>query len=337
MELYSVSQATSFGNQVGQGVNSENRFRQAQTELTVQQALKTAGDARSAESEDIAKKFGGDTTTLAETPGNIGSIARLSKTEGLIAKTGENLKTAGSAVVNSGSRLTSALSGTSNGIREGSAPLFSTGPGAGRSLGVVAGTSAPEDVKIATAGQLSTRVTAIGDTAEETGSLASGINVGSKTFDSVADAGSLTKFGLNRVLGITDDLSLEVGSKAVGGLGGAISAESDISNLVQTGHIFSPGESKLSEAGNIGSMVGAVLDIASIAVPILAPFAVAVNLASAAAGTVGNVEDDSKGVSDDQAQAIRDKTGKGSGGPVISPAWSSVGMVASTAQRSSIN
>tara|TARA_R110000868_G_scaffold24550_1_gene96779 strand:- start:2549 stop:3553 length:1005 start_codon:yes stop_codon:yes gene_type:complete len=334
MDLYSVSQATSFGNQVGQGVNSENRFRQAQNELSVQQAIKATGDARSGESDDIAKKFGGDATSLAETPGNIGTIARLSKSEGLIAKTGENLKVAGSAVANTGSRLSSALSGTSNGIREGSAPLFSTGAGAGRSLGEVAGVARPEDVRVATAGSLATEV---GETGEDTARLASGINAGTKTFDSVAGAGSLTKFGLNKVLGITDDLSLEVGSKAVGGLGGAISAETDISNLITTHHVFTPHESFLSEAGNIGSMAGALLDIASIAVPVLAPFAVAVNLASAAAGTVGNIEDDSSGVSADQQQVIRDKTGKGSGGPVISPAWSSVGMVASTSQRSSIN
>ena len=228
-------------------------------------------------------------------------------------------------MANTGSRLSSALSGTSNGIREGSAPLFSTGAGAGRSLGEVAGVARPEDVRVATAGSLATEV---GESGEDTARLASGINTGTKTFDSVAGAGSLTKFGLNKVLGITDDLSLEVGSN---------SAETDISNLITTHHVFTPHESFLSEAGNIGSMAGALLDIASIAVPVLAPFAVAVNLASAAAGTVGNIEDDSSGVSADQQQVIRDKTGKGSGGPVISPAWSSVGMVASTSQRSSIN
>ena len=86
MDLYSVSQATSFGNQVGQGVNSENRFRQAQNSLVTQQALKAAGDAKSGESVDIAEKFGGDATSLAETPGSISTIARLSKSEGLIAK-----------------------------------------------------------------------------------------------------------------------------------------------------------------------------------------------------------------------------------------------------------
>ena len=331
MDLYSVSQATSFGNQVGQGVNSENRFRQAQNSLVTQQALKAAGDAKSGESVDIAEKFGGDATSLAETPGSISTIARLSKSEGLIAKTGENLSSAGTSVVNAGSRLTSALSGTSNGIREGSAPLFSTGPGAGRSLGVVAGQSAPEDVRIATGGQLASTV---GETGEETAKLASGINTVTKTFDSVPDAGSLTKFGLNRVLGVTGDLGLEAGSKAVGGLGGAISAETDVANLITKGHIFTPHESFLSEAGNIGSIAGAALDMASLALPVLAPFAVAVNLASAAAGTVGNISDDSKGVSTDEANAIRDKTGNLTA--TVSPAWSQVGMVASTSQRSSI-
>ena len=213
MDMYSVNQAVSFGNQVGANVGSENEFRTAQNGMLINHATNKLISDKEGEREDIGVKGSTDAVSLAELPGSISTVKRLSTEEGLAQKSISNIKGAGSSLVDS---LTTARTGVTQGIRQGSAPLFSTGPGAGRPLTAVRGVPA---------------------------------------FDSVPDAGSLTKFGLNRVLGVTGDLGLEVGAKSVGALGGAISAEGDIANLITTGRVFKKNESFLSEAGNIGGMV----------------------------------------------------------------------------------
>ena len=98
---------------------------------------------------------------------------------------------------------------------------------------------------------------------------------------------------LNKVGGVTSEVGLEVGSKALGGLGGAYSAEQGIDNLVNSGgkSFFKKGESGMSEISDVGNIAGAALDMASIALPVLAPFALATNLVSAGLGTVGTLED----------------------------------------------
>jgi len=320
MDMYSVNQAVSFGNQVGAIVGSENEFRTAQNGMLINHATNKLISDKEGEREDIGVKGSTDAVSLAELPGSISTVKRLSTEEGLAQKSISNIKGAGSSLVDS---LTTARTGVTQGIRQGSAPLFSTGPGAGRPLTAVRGVSAPEDVKIASS------------TADDvTEGMAKGLTKDAPAFESVPDAGSLTKFGLNRVLGVTGDLGLEVGAKSVGALGGAISAEGDIANLITTGRVFKKNESFLSEAGNIGGMGGAALDMASIAVPILAPLAILTNVASAVAQTVGEVKDDSSGVSADTLKQTADKAGSNS--LSISPAWSSVGMVASVHGRPNI-
>ena len=97
--------------------------------------------------------------------------------------------------------------------------------------------------------------------------------------------------------------------------------------MIDTGHIFKPGESVWSEAGNITSMAGAALDMASMAVPILAPLALGLNIFSAVSSTIGTEQDDKKQISTDskppQTQSLS-----------IHPAWSAVGMTASVHQPS---
>jgi len=162
------------------------------------------------------------------------------------------------------------------------------------------------------------------EAADDIGELARGINPETKTFDSVADAKSLSKFMLNKVGGVTSEVGLEVGSKALGGLGGAYSAEQGIQNLVDSNgkDFLKKGESGMSKVSDVGNMVGAALDMASIALPVLAPFALATNLVSAGLGTIGTLEDDGKKISDDSAPPSQQTLS-------VHPAWAGLGMVAS--------
>ena len=160
--------------------------------------------------------------------------------------------------------------------------------------------------------------------------MADALNTGKLTFSSVAEAGSLNQFILNKTLGMTSKIGLEAGGKALGAIGAGMSAESDISNLVSTGHIFNKGESLSSEVGNVSSMIGFGLDMASIALPVLAPFALAANLLSGVTGTVGAIQDDKSQIATDSKPPQENTLS-------IHPAWAAVGMVASVHNTPSIS
>jgi len=308
MDLYGVSDSVSYGNQVGTG-RDDNRFLQSQNALLIGNATNALNTARESEKEGIGEKSATDTVTAVELPGTISGVVKTSQEEGLAAKSLSNIRSGAGSL---------------------SRALTSTPSAADRVAAV------PKSFKIVGDAEPVLKPADIGLTsAESSEGMAEGLSATSKTFDSVADAGGVSKFLLNKTLGITSDLGLEMGSKAVGGLGGAISAEGDISNLLTTGHIFKPHESFLSEAGNIGSMAGAALDMASIALPVLAPLAIGVNIASALAGTVGEVQDDAGTVSKDETDQTAREAGTNT--LAIHPAWSSVGMVASVHSQPSIN
>ncbi len=189
---------------------------------------------------------------------------------GLAGETAENVRTAGNTLVN-------AVKGTPKPVT----------PAVGEVVDLGAKPAlTPAQVGITTADDVSR-------------GMAEGLSVAKPAFGSVAEAGSISKFMLNRVGGITSTVGLEVGGKALGGLGAGISAEGDISNLIEPGHILKPNESGMSEAGNITSMIGGALDMASIAVPVLAPLALGLNIFSAVTSTIGAVEDDKNQVSTD--------------------------------------
>jgi hypothetical protein len=160
--------------------------------------------------------------------------------------------------------------------------------------------------------------------------MADALNTGKLTFSSVAEAGSLNQFILNKTLGMTSKIGLEAGGKALGAIGAGMSAESDISNLVSTGHIFNKGESLSSEVGNVSSMIGFGLDMASIALPVLAPFALAANVLSGVTGTVGAIQDDKSQIATDSKPPQENTLS-------IHPAWAAVGMVASVHNTPSIS
>ncbi len=86
----------------------------------------------------------------------------------------------------------------------------------------------------------------------------------------------------------------------------------------------------MSEAGNVASIAGGLLDMASIAVPVLAPLALGLNIFSAVTSTVGAVEDDKNQISTDSKPPPQNQLS-------IHPAWASVGMVASVHSQPSVN
>ena len=306
MDTYSINSAVSVGNEIGKDAFSENQFRVTQNAVTIESANTTLQNDKSQETRDIEVKSATDTLSAGEMPSALLKL-KSKGLGGLAGETADNFRSAGNSIVNAvkGPPKIPTTVDALGGLSEESQSSF-----LGESRDVMTGAETTAD-----------------DVAK---GMAEGLSVAKPAFGSVAEAGSLSKFMLNRVGGITSSVGLEVGGKALGGLGAGLSAEGDISNLIETGHVFKPNESGLSEAGNITSMIGGALDIASIAVPVLAPLALATNIFSAVSSTIGTVEDDAKQVSTDSKPPQQNTLS-------IHPAWASVGMVASVHSQPSIN
>lgn len=300
MDTYSINSAVSVGNEIGKDAFSENQFRVTQNAITIESANTTIQNDKSQETKDIEVKSATDTLSAGEMPSAVLAI-KSKGLGGLAGETADNARSFANGVVN-------AVKGTPKPVTPAVGEVVDLGA-------KPALTTA--DVGITTADDVSR-------------GMAEGLSVAKPAFGSVAEAGSLSKFMLNRVGGMTSSVGLEVGGKALGGLGAGLSAEGDISNMIETGHIFKPNESGWSEAGNITSMIGGALDMASIAVPVLAPLALATNIFSAVTSTVGAVEDDSNQVATDSKPPQQNQLS-------IHPAWASVGMVASVHSQPSVN
>lgn len=301
MDLYSVNSAVSVGNEIAKNAYSENQFRLTQNAVSIESANITLNADKSKEREDVGIKSATDTLSGIEAPLSIATM-RAKGLSGLAAESAENIRSAGNAVLN-----------TVKGLNP--APVL---PKAGDIVSLTAKPAlTPAQVGITTADDVSK-------------GMADALNTGKLTFSSVAEAGSLNQFLLNKTLGMTSKIGLEAGGKAIGAIGAGLSAESDISNLVTTGHIFNKGESLSSEVGNVSSMIGFGLDMASIALPVLAPLALATNVLSAVTGTVGAVQDDKSQIATDSKPPQENTLS-------IHPAWASVGMVASVHNTPSIS
>lgn len=300
MDTYSVNSAVSVGNEVGRDAYSQNQFRVTQNAITIQSAHNTVEADKKQQTSDIEVKSATDTLAAGEMPSAL--IAIKSKgLGGLAGETAENFRSAGNSILNTVKPPPPPVTPAVGDVVDlGAKPALTTA-----------------DVGITTADDVSR-------------GMAEGLSVSKGAFSSVAEAGSLSKFMLNRVGGITSSVGLEVGGKALGGLGAGISAEGDISNLIETGKVFKPNESAMSEVGNVASIAGGLLDMASIAVPVLAPLALATNIFSAVTSTVGAVEDDKNQIATDSKPPQQNTLS-------IHPAWASVGMVASVHSQPSVN
>ena len=309
MDLYSVGAGTSVGNELSKNARDLNSFRIQQNAMMVEHAATTLANDKQSKRDDTEFKVGMDSFGGAEAIG--GAIAQYNKGLGqMITETAGNFRTAGNKIAQLGGKAQATISEV-RAAREGAS--------------VEGGLSEAAQSSFL---QQSSRVLSGAETGADDVSkglslaknLTADVGEGSR-FGGLSEAGGVGRFLANRA-GFTSELGVELGGKAIGAAGGIISGGQDITNLIETGHVFKKGESALSEAGNIGSMVGAALDMASIAVPVLAPLALATNMFSAVASTIGTEQDDKKQISTDSAppptQAL-----------AVHPAWSSVGMVAS--------
>jgi hypothetical protein len=300
MDLYSVSAGNSVGNELSKNARDQNEFRIQQNAVLTGNIANTLQNDKTNKKDDTEFKVGMDSYGGAETIGSLAQISQKGGVSGLASQTADNFRSAGNKISNLGATPEP--------------------PPRVPAVGETVDLSAPPVLKPSDVG-----ITTADDVSEGLAEgLTSATGEGAK-FEGVADAGGVSRFLLNRVGGVTSELGLEVGGKALGGVGGAISAGQDISNMIDTGHIFKPGESKWSEAGNIASMVGAGLDMMSIAVPILAPLAVGANVFSAVAGTIGAEQDDNNKISTDSKPPQQETLS-------IHPAWNSIGMTASVHQ-----
>ena len=297
MDLYSISSGTAVGNELGKEARSNNQFKMSQNAIMVGNMETHLLNDKQNKRDDTEFKVGMDSW---------GGTERLLAVKGLYEKglgnlageTADNIRSAGNLIANLGkAKISPSTLALGEKVQLGVAPALK-----------------PIDLGITTAEDVSK-------------GMAEGLDVAKSTFSGIAEAGSVSKFLLNKVGGITSKVGLEVGGKAIGAVGGAISAGQDISNMIDTGHIFKPGESVWSEAGNITSMAGAALDMASMAVPILAPLALGLNIFSAVSSTIGTEQDDKKQISTDSKPPPTQSLS-------IHPAWSAVGMTASVHQPS---
>jgi hypothetical protein len=297
MDLYSISSGTAVGNELGKEARSNNEFKIQQNAIMVGNIQQHLANDKQNKRDDTEFKVGMDSW---------GGTEQLLAVKGLYEKglgnlageTADNIRSAGNLIANLGkAKISPSTLALGEKVQLGVAPALK-----------------PADLGITTAEDVSK-------------GMAEGLDVAKSTFSGIAEAGSVSKFLLNKVGGITSKVGLEVGGKAIGAVGGAISAGQDISNMIDTGHIFKPGESVWSEAGNITSMAGAALDMASMAVPILAPLALGLNIFSAVSSTIGTEQDDKKQISTDSKPPPTQSLS-------IHPAWSAVGMTASVHQPS---
>jgi len=297
MDLYSVGAGTSVGNELAKEARSNNQFKIQQNAILVGNMEQHLANDKQSRTDDTEFKVGMD--SYGGTEALLSAKGLYDKGIGnLVGETADNIRSAGNMIANLGkAKVGPATLAVGEKVQLGVAPALK-----------------PADVGITTAEDVSK-------------GMAEGLDVAKSTFSGVAEAGSVSKFLLNKVGGITSKVGLEVGGKAIGALGGGISAGQDITNLMDTGHIFKQGESVWSEAGNISSMIGAGLDMASMAVPILAPLALATNVFSAVTSTIGVEQDDKKQIAQDSKPPPQQALS-------IHPAWNAIGMTASVHQPS---
>jgi hypothetical protein len=333
MDLYSVSAGTSVGNELSKNARSQNEFRIQQNAVLTSNVANTLKNDKETKTTDTEWKVGMDSYGGLEALGGL----KVMSDKGIKAmgqETIDNFKSFGNKVSNLGK-------GAPDTPDTPSAPA-PTEPDTPDISDFT--TSVNKDDPLLPTPVKPSELSGAETTADD---VASGLNDASKgeegaedltgiakgltawtgegsRFGGLSEAGSVGRFLANKA-GFTSELGVEVGGKALGGLGGAISAGQDITQFATTGHIFKPGESGFSEAGNIMSMVGAGLDMASIAVPILAPLALATNIGSAVFGTIGAEQDDNNQISTDSKPPQQEQLS-------IHPAWSAIGMTASVHQ-----
>ena len=127
-------------------------------------------------------------------------------------------------------------------------------------------------------------------------------------------------------------LGSEVGSvaskglgKVVGNVGGAVDLYKDFENIGKKGGFFGgTGTTGVDEASNIATLAGSALDVASMALPFLAPVAAAVQIGGAVLGTYSSIKDADDKTKNDKGTYEANQTN-----PEVPPSLASTGFLAS--------
>ena len=340
MDTYSVSDGTAVGNELSREARASNQFRVSQNAVLVGNIQNHLKNDQSSKTTDTEFKAGMDGYGLAEAIGGAAVIRGKGGISGLASQTADKFRRVGNKISNVASTdPTPEDTPSVPAAGEESPPDvgdFTTSVNADDPL--LPTPARPSDITPAASDSdgVATKIKDLGkvgeeggEAAEDTSNLAEGLTAATgegSRFGGLSEAGGVGRFLANRA-GLTSELGVEVGGKALGGIGGAISVGQDITQFANTGHIFKTGESGWSEAGNIASMGGAALDMMSIAVPILAPLALATNVFSAVASTIGTEQDDNKQIATDSKPPQQQSLS-------VHPAWSAIGMTASVHQPS---
>tara|TARA_R110000868_G_scaffold193346_4_gene438151 strand:+ start:7838 stop:8914 length:1077 start_codon:yes stop_codon:yes gene_type:complete len=350
MDTYNISDSMSQGNQIGEGARSVGERENRQEQSNLLSAVSIQNQDKLGEDETIGRSTVSDASSAIATPDGIASLSRgIAEAGGYkqlvskdIANIGEAGKSVGRGAVRAGQNVADAYSSLGSNFTPGGSAAVTSAEELGQAnFSRMAGpagegtTRALRGTGIATTNE-STFGSAVADAGRDIESAGTSVgevaSSGVKNFQNLGEAGGVSRYLLRNVGGVTTELGLEAGSKAVGAIGGLVSAEQDISNVIETGHAFTKAQDSWARAGNVGSMVGAGLDIASVFLPALAPFALAENLISAGVSTYGGIKDD-EATSSADATGVKDASN--TGGDPVSSGWSQLGMVAS--QHTSAN
>ena len=131
-------------------------------------------------------------------------------------------------------------------------------------------------------------------------------DIGEATEATESGGGTLTGKVISKLSGGTiaaEGVAAEGLSKVAGNVGGAVDLYKDFDNIGKKGGFFGgTGSSTTDEIGNVLTVGGTALDVASMALPFLAPLAAAVQLGGAAVGTYTAIKDSDTQTTNDKGK-----------------------------------
>ena len=185
MDLYSISSGTAVGNELGKEARSNNEFKIQQNAIMVGNIQQHLANDKQNKRDDTEFKVGMDSW---------GGTEQLLAVKGLYEKglgnlageTADNIRSAGNLIANLGkAKISPSTLALGEKVQLGVAPALK-----------------PIDLGITTAEDVSK-------------GMAEGLDVAKSTFSGIAEAGSVSKFLLNKVGGITYGLSSTKRNKSI--------------------------------------------------------------------------------------------------------------------------
>ena len=248
-------------------------------------------------------------STITNVKSGIGSIG--DKVSSVSDKVGSSIKAVGAKSM-----------GLEDGLGEAKGPvaLVPTAAG-GKALGAEGSASigVQSSADLSDAQKASASAGAFGSKSEAVGSLAEKSAGGTAT-------GSLSERGIQYATGAEIGSAANVGlGKVLGNVGGAIDVVKDFENIGKKGGFLGgTGASKGDEWSNALTIGGSALDVASIALPFLAPLAALTQLAGAGIGTYESIKDSGKKEAQDTSNYKANQTNQ-----ELPPSLAGTGFLAS--------